>query len=369
MRFYEVVRGEKMLKIDEGIVMSYFCFDVGNEIKVEEIEKILGKRAEKVLLTYERLTPEYVQYRVPPLFIRLGKERINGRDWNVDVKIYDFGVVTVRLWIDIKGLTTEIIRFLNKSENELKQKATLIISKATEEIKKYVEKPAIDVEKTLSNYNIFFIQRFDGVWKPQEIVKKYSNEIANLLRYEDKQLSENEIKDILKNSLSYYNDDLTIIDFNSALIYDPRKSYDVPDVLEYAIIELTELRVYDNFLDSVLETTYSELSKKRFFASGAIINKLSQIKLEVSEVKEKVENFIKLIDDSYLGKVYVAASNKFYLEKWKSSVKEKLELLESLYTKEWERLQTKRNVWLEAAIVVLFVLDIILIFWELFGNK
>lgn len=359
----------EMLRIDEGMIMSYFCFDVGNEIFLEEIEKVLGKRAEKVLLTYERLTPEYVQYKTPPLFIRAGIEKINGKEWGVDAKLYDFGVVTVRLWANIKGSTAEITKLLDKAEEDLKRKAITILNKILDEIKDYIEKPIIEVEKTFNNYNVFFVQRFDKNWKPQELVKRYGDDIAHFLRYENKRLSEPEVKDIMRNPLSYYSDDLTVIDFKSALIYDPRKSYDVPDVLEYAIIELTELRLYDNFLDSVLETTYDELSKKKFFAGGSVINKLSQIKLEVSEVKEKVENFIKLIDDSYLGKIYVAASNKFYLEKWKTSVKEKLELLEGLYTKSWERLQTSRNVWLEAAIVALFILDIILILWELFGKK
>lgn len=358
-----------MLRIEEGIVMSYWCFDVGNEIKIEEIEKVLGKKAEKVLLTYERLTPEYVQYKMPPLFIRGGTERVNDKEWIVDVKLYDFGVVTIRLWTNIKGSTVEITKVLNKTEEDLKKKSIVILNKILDEIKNYIEKPIIEVEKTFSHYNVFFVQRFERTLKPQELIKRYGDEIAHFLRFENKKLSEPEIKDILRNPLSYYSDDLTIIDFYSALVYDPRKSYDVPDVLEYAIIELTELRVYDNFLDSVLETTYDELSKKRFFAGSGIINKLSRIKLEVSEVKEKVENFIKLIDDSYLGKIYVAASNKFYLEKWKYSVKEKIDLLDSLYTKGWEKLQTRRMVILEAAIVILFILDIILILWELFWKK
>jgi len=358
-----------MLKIDEGIVMSYWCFDVGNDIKTEEIERVLGKRAEKVQLTFERLTPEYIQYKTPPLFMRVGREKINNKEWAVDLKIYDFGVVTVRFWTEIRGTTKETTRLLEKSETELKRKVFAVLKKVMEDIKEYIVKPAVEVEKSFSNYEIFFVNKFERDWKPKEIVKRFGDEIAQFLRYEDKKFSESEIRDVLKSPLSYYIDDLTVIDFKSAFVYDPRKSYDVPDVLEYAIIELTELRVYDDLLDSVLETTYEELSKKRFFAGGSVINKLSRIKLEVSEVKEKVENFIKLIDDSYLGKIYVAASNKFYLEKWKSSVKEKLDLLESLYTKSWDRIQTMRNVWLEVAIVALFVLDIILILWELFGEK
>lgn len=358
-----------MLKIEEGTIMSYWCFDVGNEIRIEEIEKVLGKKAEKVFLTYERLAPQYIQYKTPPLFLRMGKEKINNKEWDIDVKIYDFGVITIRPWTSIKGTTKEITRLLNLSEAELKKKVFSILNKILEEIKNQIEKPTIEVERNFSNYNVFFVQKFERAWKPHELIKKFNEDIAHFLRYENKKLSEQEIKDVLKSPLSYYYDDLTIIDFYSAFVYDPRKNYDVPDVLEYAIIELTELRAYDNFLDEVLEMTYDELSKKRFFAGGAIMNKLAQVKLEVSEVKEKVENFLKLIDDSYLGKIYVAANNRFYLEKWKSSVKEKLELLESLYTKGWERLQTKRMVIFEAAIVILFILDIILILWELFGKK
>ncbi|MCL6500734.1 MAG: hypothetical protein K6T16_01720 [Candidatus Pacearchaeota archaeon] len=303
------------------------------------------------------------------MFLRAAKEKIKGNEWALDIKIYDFGVVTIRLWTSVRGSTREITKLLNSSEAELKKKAYTFLNKLLEEIKNFIPKPDIETEKAVGNYTLFFIQKFERVWKPDDLKKRFGGEIARMLRYEERELSDQEVKDVLKTALSYYNDDLTVIDFNSALVYDPRKSYDVPDVLEYAVIELTELRVYDQFLDNVIEATYEELSKKRFFTGRGVINKLSQVKLEVSEVKEKVENFIKLIDDSYLGKIYVASSTRFYLDKWKSSVKEKLDLLEALYSKGWERVQTKRMVILEATIVVLFILDILLVLWELLGKK
>ncbi|MCX8193886.1 MAG: hypothetical protein N3G19_00775 [Candidatus Pacearchaeota archaeon] len=317
-----------MLKIEEGIIMSYWCFDVGNEIKIDEIEKVLGKKAEKILLTYERLIPEYVQYKTPPLFIRAGKERISGKEWALDIKIYDFGVITVRIWTPIKGIITEITKELNKIESELKKIAFNILNKTLKEIENYIYKPVIEVEKTFSNYNVFFVQRFDKAWKSSELVKRFGSDLVHFLRYENKKLSEQEIRDVLKASLSYYSDDLTIIDFNSALIYDPRKSYDVLDVIEYVIIELTELRAYDNFLDSVLETTYEELSKKKFFAGGAIINKLSQIKLEISEVKEKVEQITGLDYQRFLRSVMLAQGD--FSAFLKADEKSRGELLEKI---------------------------------------
>ncbi|MEM5798386.1 MAG: hypothetical protein QXG26_03225 [Candidatus Aenigmatarchaeota archaeon] len=356
-----------MLEIEEGILMSYWCFDISDEIFINEIEKLLGKKAETTMLVCRKLTPEYVQYKTPPLFIRLGKEKIGKSDWSIDIKIYDFGDIIIRASTEIKGSTNEITKFFNQVEPELKKKIDAVLGKITEEIKNYIHKPPLKIARASTSYNIFFVHKFGKGLKPKELIERYGSEIAHLLRYETKGLSEQEIKDVLKMSLSYYAEDLTIIDFNSALVYDPRKSYDVPDVLEYAIIELTELRMYDDLLDKVIETAYDELGKKRFFGSGAILNKLSQIRLDISEVIEKVENYIKLIDDSYLGKVYASASNRFYLEKWKISVKEKMELLESLYAKNWERLQTRRMLWLETSIVALFILDVILIFYEIFG--
>src|SRR3989338_4655016 len=91
------------LKIKSGNAMVYYCFDVANEIDIDHIESIFGKKPEKRGLISERLTPRYVQYSKPPLLVRLGKKKIGKLSFDLEAKIYDFGVVTIRFWTPING--------------------------------------------------------------------------------------------------------------------------------------------------------------------------------------------------------------------------------------------------------------------------
>jgi len=66
---------------------------------------------------------------------------------------------------------------------------------------------------------------------------------------------------------------------------------------------------------------------------SSVLDRLSRMKLDISEVIDRLENYLKLIGDLYLAKVYQAASSRFYLDRWKLAVREKHSVIESLYTK------------------------------------
>jgi hypothetical protein len=133
---------------------------------------------------------------------------------------------------------------------------------------------------------------------------------------------------------------------------------------------LLELRTYDALLDRVLDRAYDDLEKKpslltlRPFSSSPIIDYLSEMKLDVSEVIEKVTNSLKLIGDPYLARVYTVAATRFGLAAWQASVHQKLATVESLYELLYERTQARQLLVLELLIVVLFVLDILLLLLE-----
>jgi len=130
------------------------------------------------------------------------------------------------------------------------------------------------------------------------------------------------------------------------------------------------LRLYDSLLDTELDRAYDDFAinrarKFRPVALASTISRLSEIRLDMSETIDRLENYLKLIGDLYLAKVYGAASARLYLDRWKSAIRDKLALMESLYAKAWEHSQTTRMVVSEIAIVVLFVIDVVLIFLEL----
>jgi hypothetical protein len=356
-----------------GFAMCYYCFDAGYEILLSRIEKIRGKTARQSLLSYTRLTPPYIQYKKPPLLIRLGKKKIKTNDHEVtaslDAKVFDFGVIVIRITLPVKGTLEHLneMSIMLTDSRTLHKRAVMEFNKIVQDILPSIIKARLNPAEDLEDYVIFMIQGFEPAVAISELLEHHGVALARILRCE-KNLSQAEMSEALKNPLSYYDNDLTLIDWNTALIYDPNASYDVPDVIEFALIQLLELRLYDHVLDEIIDGAYDALIPLRYriFPFSRTLHNLARIKLDISEIVDRLFYHLKLIGDLYLAKVYETASRRFYVEHWKSAVRNKLATIESIYREFWSRIQTNRMIVLELAIVVLFVIDIILILIELF---
>ena len=365
---------EKEVRITKGYLVLYFCYDIANEIALDKLEKVLGKKPVAEQLQLKRIAPEYIQYRAPPVRLKLGGRQVSldtkKLKFLVDVKLYDFGTVTVRYWLplhtplaQLKHIGSELVE--NKG---LEKDANSIVDRLMADLKEYLVNPTTEHES--ENYAVYYIINFEKKIEAVELLKKHGNTIAAALCCEERLLSEQELQDSIKTPLSYYPDDLVIIDWNAAFVYDPSFSYESLDVIEYAVIELLELRTYDTLLDTTLEHAYDDLAKHEkhwLFDSHLhrIMHNLSSTRLEVTDVIEKVENSLKLFGDLYLVKVYAAAAARFGLENWKHSLKDKLDTVMSTYGMLNDKLESRRMLFLEAIIVALFIID--LIFLYIFG--
>ena len=95
------------LTIERGTLLLYHCFDVGEEILVDQISTIFGEAPTSSRLVHERLTPAYVQYRKPPLLVDLGPVTLGAgeKTWQAvcRAKLYDFGAITIVLKVPLQG--------------------------------------------------------------------------------------------------------------------------------------------------------------------------------------------------------------------------------------------------------------------------
>ncbi len=321
----------------------------------------------------ERLTPAYVQYRKAPLLVFLGEVKLNTQSGllaaDCRAKIYDFGVITIIFKVPIQASLSELSRLSSDvvANQEIHAAAVREMQRLRQEIETAIQHPQHNIE-AWEDYAIFAVQEFDDSVGVEQIQQEHLGEIAKILLAEVDRLSEAELSDAVRYPLSYYENELAFIDWNVAFLYDPRLSYDVPDVLEYAVLMLLALRTYDTLLDATLEKAYQDLEGRvsAFSLSpySSTIASLSQVKLNVSEVIERATNSLKLIGDLYLARVYNAAATRFSLESWEKSVREKLQTIESIYSVLYERTMTRRLLVLEVLIVLLFVIDIFLILFE-----
>jgi hypothetical protein len=138
---------------------------------------------------------------------------------------------------------------------------------------------------------------------------------------------------------------------------------DVRAVLEFANVELLEMRILDEQLDQALDEGYEALTRKprRLSLPGSHdkdMTHIAQLQVDSALIFERVTNTLKLLGDQYLARVYRLASQRFHLEAWDASILRKLQTLESIYSKMSDRAGTRRMEVLEWIIIILIALSI-----------
>ena len=97
-----------------------------------------------------------------------------------------------------------------------------------------------------------------------ELVRDHGPEIAQVVRGDRTRLSEGELAEVLHSQISYYANDLAVIGWNAAFLYDSSAGAETAiQLLEYANSQLLEFRHYDELLTGILDSVYDTLGQKR----------------------------------------------------------------------------------------------------------
>ena len=141
------------------------------------------------------------------------------------------------------------------------------------------------------------------------------------------------------------------------------------DVLDVANARLLEMRYYDQLLQIELPRMYDlveatqrarPLVGSRRFANLA--RHLYTLVAEVTEVREKVDNALQVTEDVYLARIYASALELFRVAAVSESVERKLAMIRDTYLALYEEASAGRAALMEAAIVLLIVIEIVLVF-------
>ncbi len=138
-------------------------------------------------------------------------------------------------------------------------------------------------------------------------------------------------------------------------------------VLEYAVVELLELRFLDARLDKGLDAAYDLLSRPRTWRDSISprsdeLQRVAQLQAESATLFEGVNNTLKLLGDQYLARLYGLVSTRFHLHEWDPAIERKLTSLESVYEKLADRAANRRFEALEWIIILLIAVEIVFYF-------
>ena len=359
------------LHMAAGTCYAVFAYDVGLSIVLEECEQRITALTQRATIRHKHRAPDYFEYRPAPVRVSQEAESLLVGGYrthpSVDAVLYDFGAVTITYRIPLQGAFSTLPALGDALYDNplLLQDARQRIAQLLEIIASAVVKP--HTTNFVEDYAIFQVEAFTVPCKAEELCTQYAQEIAQLLRLEHQMLSEQEVSDALSHRISFSPDDVTIIDWNAAFLL-ARDVEDVLAVLEFANVELLEMRYLDEQLDDDLEQSYQALSRHnwgRFRLRGspqADLRRIAQMQVESAVLFEGVNNALKLLGDQYLARVYRLASQRFHLEEWDASILRKLQSLESLYNKISDEAANWRLEMLEWIVILLIAVSIVLPF-------
>jgi len=201
-------------------------------------------------------------------------------------------------------------------------------------------------------------------------LQAHRRQVAALLTQESNvaDLSKQEADESTGRYLSYYQNDLVVVDWDAALLIDePDDFEETLYIMELANLQLAELEAYDRLLDDALERSYRDLSSRSFFSRVAVIHELKEIRIDLARFNDELSNITKFFGDWHLARIYENIAARFHLADWHKTIEQKLKTLNDLY----QLLKADQNnrwmLLLESMIVLLFVIDLIMLFFGLKG--
>ena len=222
-------------------------------------------------------------------------------------------------------------------------------------------------------YSLAVVYDYQG--DPEQFLSR-SNDIVAFLKSEKLPLDEKEIEYTIESQIKYAKDDLVIVDWDGAFIFEPQGQIEaIVDLFQLANLQLLRYRNLDRDLDNRLLKTSkltqmtSRKSLKRRVLAEAFKETIAIRSQSIAEF-EASDRDIKLIGDWYSARLYDLISKKFKLNEWQKSIKEKLDSLEDVYSIITENFSVSRHQYLEyVQIILFFVLQVgwlVLIILELF---
>jgi len=182
-------------------------------------------------------------------------------------------------------------------------------------------------------------------------------------------LSKQEADESTGRFLSYYEHDLVVIDWDAALLIDARQNFDETlYVMELANLQLAELEAYDRILDDSLERAYRDLSSRPIRGRTSILRELREIRIDLARFSDELSNISKFFGDWHLARIYENISARFHLGDWHRTMDGKLKTLDDLYQLLNHDQTNRWMLILEVTIVLLFVIDLVILFLDLKGH-
>jgi hypothetical protein len=350
-----------------GSFWILFQYDVCEEIQLEVLKRIPGLEWRREPVSRHPV-PDYVRFERPPVVERLEPIVLpTGASFVGELNYYEYGVVSLKLEMPFHLDWPQLVDFSGRwiAAPELESEAVRTVRQSLKRAQPALVHPR---EDWLSeDYYIIHLRSPERA-TAADIIDHHGSEIAQIVRGELVQLSAGERGEVLSSRMSYSPEDLLVVGWTAAFILDTAEgAAPTIQLLEYANTQLLEFRYYDQVLSRLLENVYRSIEKKagafdrwRLASQAQHLNK---IRLDIRELSERVDTSIKFLSDMFSARLYRLAAAKVGVDDYRRLVEGKLHTAGELYEFMMAQFHEGRAFVMEAVIIILFILDLIFLFW------
>ena len=355
-----------------GSFLVLIQYDVAESISLEALRLRLGAEPPEREPRFSHPAPGYVRFEKFPVVEELEPVVISsGEHFRCRLKYFDYGVISVELELPFAAEFAEMVTLSSRwtSATEI-ETCTANLVKARVQSHKGVFVQPYPSFLSEDYYVVRLNEALDEKGCPhssENLLEAYGNQIAQIVRGESLPLANSETQNALRSSMSYYPNDLLVVGWVAALVYD---AYDgaasTIQLLEYANTQLLEFRHYDEVLSRVLDTAYQLLEHRggflRNWKMARQAERLNTIRLDITELTERTDNSIKFLSDMFYARAYEMAAKRVGVTDYRNLVEEKLRTAGELYQFMVNEFHQARAFILELMVVAILVIELIHLF-------
>lgn len=361
--------GPPPARIVRGVCSAMFAYDVGLGIDLDEASRRIREFQQRGGFRHRRRAPKSFEYTPAPLRVTQAAPPLTIGSHTtaptVECVLFDFGAVSVSYTIPLEGPLEGLLGLsdLLYENRALLEDSRRRVEELVAAIGPALSKPS--VAEFVEDYVIYEIAEMEPRMPAPATVSAYGPLLARILRSETGPLAPQEVEDALACRIAYGPDDAAVIDWNASVLLQ-QDADDVRAVLEFANVELLEMRYLDGQLDRALEEAHRALPRRRwrdrlrlFRDDASNLRRLTTLQTDAALLFEGVNNALKVAGDHYLARVYRLASQRLHLPEWDASILRKLATVESIYGKISDRQAYTRMENLEWIIILLIAFEIV----------
>jgi hypothetical protein len=356
------------LEVARGTCFVLFTYDVARSIDLAACQRQLPGATTRRAFTPGRRAMEYFAYRPTPLHVALEAPPIRIGDHltapGVDIVLYDFGAVSVTYSIPLTGpleAAAELAQAVARTGSFLddsRRRVDAVLAPLRGALEGYW------IADVVEDYLIFDLEELAPALPAEALYSTHAAQFARLLRAEPRPLSGEETRDAVAAHITLDPAGVTLVDWGAALVYR-QDIGDLRTVIEFANLQLLELRFLDRQLDEALERSYAVVAGGRpgwrsiLRSHRAEMQRIARLQVDAAVLFERVTSALKVFGEESLSRLYDLIGGRFRLADWNASILRKLQTLDSIYAKLADAAAARRMEILEWMIVILIALSIL----------